>query len=244
MNGTRQAVWEETFTIRHTEVTREGAVRIDTIFDYMQEAAANHAANLGCGLAALEKRGMMWVLSRLKLSIRRTPRLGEVVTVSTWPSGVEKLFATREFVLRCGAETVAEGSSCWLLLDRNKMRPLRVMESLPDRLPDNSGRSRIFSGLDKLPRRSCQDPVGVDVHESMIDVNRHMNNARYITLLFDWLSLRLSHAPEIYGIQANFLIGTAPGSCLTISGDLSGDTWYLEESLDSVPHFQAEVKGR
>ena len=87
MNGTRQAVWEETFTIRHTEVTREGAVRIDTIFDYMQEAAANHAANLGCGLAALEKRGMMWVLSRLKLSIRRTPRLGEVVTVSTWPSG-------------------------------------------------------------------------------------------------------------------------------------------------------------
>ncbi len=56
MNGTRQAVWEETFTIRHTEVTREGAVRIDTIFDYMQEAAANHAANLGCGLAALEAR--------------------------------------------------------------------------------------------------------------------------------------------------------------------------------------------
>lgn len=244
MNGTRLAVWEETFAIRHTEVTRDGAVRIDTIFDYMQEAAANHAANLGCGLAALEERGMMWVLSRLKLAVRRTPHLGECVTVSTWPSGIEKLFATREFVLRCGEETVAEGSSCWLLLDRGKMRPLRVMESLPERLPDNSRRLRIFSGLDKLPRRPCQDPVTVEIHESMIDVNRHMNNARYITQLFDWLSLRLFHAPEIHEIQANFLIGTAPGSSLTISGDLSGDTWYLEESQDSVPHFQAEVKGR
>ena len=62
-------VWNEDFTVRHTEVSREGNLRIDTFFDYMQEAAANHAANLGCGLADLEKHGMMWVLSRLRLRI-------------------------------------------------------------------------------------------------------------------------------------------------------------------------------
>ncbi len=238
-------VWKEEFRVRHAEASRDGVVRLDTLFDYMQEAAANHAANLGCGLTALNEHGMMWVLSRLKLSIRRTPRLGETVTVETWPSGVEKLFATREFILFCGEESVAQGSSFWLLLDQVKMRPLRVLETLAGLLPDNSSRGRIFSGLDKLSRCSCSFPMEVDVHESMIDVNRHMNNARYITQLFDWLSLRLSHAPEVGLIQANFIAGTAPGSRVTVSGASTGEgAWYIEECVAGQPHFQAGVQIR
>ncbi len=242
MTTERLPVWTETFAIRHTEVTREGFLRIDTFFDYMQESAANHAANLGCGLHDLYENGMMWVLSRIKLSVLRTPRIGEIVTVTTYPSGVEKLFATREFVLSCGDETIALGSSCWLLLDSPKLRPLRVMESLPCGLPDNSARPRNFTGLDKLPRRPCSNPMTIDVHESMIDVNRHMNNARYITQLFDWLSLRLDHAPEIREIQVNFVSATAPGSQLTISGDCTDNAWYIEENLADALHFQAEVR--
>lgn len=235
-------VWNEDFTVRHTEVSREGKLRIDTFFDYMQEAAANHATNLGCGLADLEKHGMMWVLSRLRLRILRTPGIGERITVTTWPSGVDKLFATREFILTIGDEQIAAGSSFWLLLDRARMRPLRVLESLPIPLPDNSGRERVFSDLPKLPRRECSDPLPLTVTESQIDVNRHMNNARYIARLFDWLSVCLGAAPVVSEIQANFLIGTAPESVLTVSGGETDGVWYIEESVDSVPHFQAEVR--
>ena len=48
-------VWNENFTVRHTEVSREGKLRIDAFFDYMQEAAANHATDLGCGFTALRE---------------------------------------------------------------------------------------------------------------------------------------------------------------------------------------------
>ena len=235
-------VWNEDFTVRHTEVSREGKLRIDTFFDYMQEAAANHATNLGCGLADLEKHGMMWVLSRLRLRILRTPGIGERITVTTWPSGVDKLFATREFILTIGDEQIAAGSSFWLLLDRARMRPLRVLESLPIPLPDNSGRERVFSDLPKLPRRECSAPLPLPVTESQVDVHRHMNTARYIARLFDWLSVRLGAAPVISEIQANFLMGTAPESVLTVSGGETDGVWYIEESVDSVPHFQAEVR--
>lgn len=237
-------VWKEVFPIRYAEVTRAETVRLDTLFDYMQETAANHAENLGCGLAALNDRGMMWVLSRLKLSVLRTPCLGETVTVESWPSGVEKLFATREFVLSCGSEIVAKASSYWLLLDRGKLRPLRVLDALAGLLPDNRERGRFFTGLDKLSRRPCSSPIEVEVHESMVDVNCHMNNARYITQLFDWLALRLARLPEIREIQANFVAGTAPGSRLSIAGCDSGSSWYIEESVAGLPHFQAEVRER
>ena len=235
-------VWNENFTVRHTEVSREGKLRIDAFFDYMQEAAANHATDLGCGLADLETRGMMWVLSRLRLRIFRTPGIGERITVTTWPSGVDKLFATREFILTIGDEQIAAGSSFWLLLDRARMRPLRVLESLPIPLPDNSGRERVFTDLPKLPRRECADPLPLTVTESQIDVNRHMNNARYVARLFDWLAVRLGSAPVVSEIQANFLMGTAPESVLTVSGSAENGVWYIEESVDSVPHFQAEIR--
>ncbi len=235
-------VWNEKFTVRHTEVSREGKLRIDAFFDYMQEAAANHATDLGCGLADLETRGMMWVLSRLRLRIYRTPGIGERIAVTTWPSGVDKLFATREFILTAGDEQIAAGSSFWLLLDRARMRPLRVPESLPIPLPDNSGRERVFADLPKLPRRECADPLPLTVTESQIDVNRHMNNARYVARLFDWLAVRLGSAPVVSEIQANFLIGTAPESVLTVSGSETDGVWYIEESVDSVPHFQAEIR--
>ena len=64
------------------------------------------------------------------------------------------------------------------------------------------------------------------VTESQIDVNRHMNNARYVARLFDWLAVRLGSAPVVSEIQANFLIGTAPESVLTVSGSETDGVWY------------------
>ena len=182
-------VWTEQYRVRHTEVTREGFLRADVFFDYMQEAAANHAKHIGVGLEALNSVGLMWVLSRLKLQVLHTPLLGETVSVTTWPSGIERLFATREFILKNEKEEiVARASSCWILLDQARMHPRKVLETLPAKLPDNSARERNFTNLDKLTRLPVSNPSRMRIPESMIDVNRHMNNARYVTGVFDWLA--------------------------------------------------------
>lgn len=238
--NTVRPVWTEQFRVRHIEVTRKGFLRTDIFFDYMQEAAANHAKHIGVGLEALNEKGLMWVLSRLKLQVFRTPVLGETVAVTTWPSGVERLFATREFILADEkGEKIARGSSCWLLLDKNKMRPQKILETLPVRLPDNSARERNFTGLDKIPRRPVSGPFKVPVTESMIDVNQHLNNARYTTSVFDWLAANLRAIPQIAEIQVNFIAGTAAGAVLETAGQLDGNQFYIESVLGAEPHFQA-----
>lgn len=241
MNGnTIQPVWTEEFSVRHTEVSREAFLRADVFFDYMQEAAANHAKHIGVGLEALNAIGLMWVLSRLKLQVIRTPLLGETVRVTTWPSGVERLFATREFLLATGnGDPIARASSCWILLDQRRMHPRKVLETLPATLPDNSARERFFTNLDKLPRVPVDHPLRTEIRESMIDVNRHLNNARYVSGVFDWLADQRKSAPRIAEIQVNFLAGTAAGSVLETAGTLDDRRFYIESLLGSDPHFQA-----
>lgn len=87
----------EHFTVRHREADRRGALRLAGWFDFLQEAAANHAARLGVGLEMLQKNGMIWVLSKLKLEMERSPRIGEKVTVETYPNGFRRLHAARQF---------------------------------------------------------------------------------------------------------------------------------------------------
>ena len=233
-------VWKEQFRVRHSEVTRNGFLRTDVFFDYMQEVAANHAKHIGVGLEALNSIGLMWVLSRLKLQVFRTPLLGETVAVTTWPSGIERLFATREFLLADeNGETVARASSCWLLLDKTRMHPRKVLETLPAKLPDNSARKRNFTNLDKLPRLPVSHPVRIQIPESMIDVNQHMNNARYIAGMFDWLAETCRMAPQIAEVQVNFIAGTAAGALLETAGTIEGKNFYIESVLGTEPHFQA-----
>ena len=107
----------ETFRVRCRETDRNGMLKLSSWFDFLQEAAANHAARLGVGLEALSERGLLWVLSRLHLSICRYPAIGEPGTVETWPNGFRRLFAHRQFRLtgEDGGE-LAVASSAWLLL--------------------------------------------------------------------------------------------------------------------------------
>ena len=59
--------YEDAFTVRCMEVTRHGAVRVETLFDYFQEVACVHADRLGCGCAELAKSGQAWVLLRIRM---------------------------------------------------------------------------------------------------------------------------------------------------------------------------------
>ena len=105
-------IYRENIRVRHREADRNGRLKLLSWFDFLQEAAANHAARLGVGLNALTERGQLWVLSRLKLEIRRSPQIGEELTVETYPSGVNRLFFTREFqVFDKSGEVIARISS-------------------------------------------------------------------------------------------------------------------------------------
>lgn len=177
-------VWSERFRVRTYETDPHGTVSVQSLCNYFQEAAGNHALDYGVAVENLLEQGLTWVLSRLHVQIDSYPKRGDIVRVETWPSGLEGLFAMREFLFIREDETegdvvVGRGASAWPVVDVARRRPIRLpafVETL--RVPD---RPRAFAGTFdrlKLPAEAAHEQR-FHVRYSDLDANRHVNNVCY-----------------------------------------------------------------
>ncbi len=183
-----QNIWYEEHVIRHSQFDREGNFKLHAWSDLLQEAAANHAAELGVGMLDLNAKNQLWVLAQLKVQFFQAPCPGESVRVATYPSGTRRLFALREYEIKNASdERLLAGSSRWILLDKATLRPLSAL-TIADQLPDNSGLPVYFDFAEKLPVPENYDFFyDVAIRHSMEDVNGHLNNAEYLAAAQDAL---------------------------------------------------------
>jgi acyl-ACP thioesterase len=199
-------VWEETFIVRSYDVDPGWKLKLSAFFCYMQEAAVNHSYDLGVGYHDLEKYGVFWVLSRIKLKIKRMPSWGEAITIETWPKGKDRLFALRDFVaLDSNNNEIISVTSLWLLIKKENHRPQRI-QSLPSPLPENEGISAFDEQLGKIkPLDNLEQKYEREVMTNDLDVNYHVNNARYIDWVLDCFDPLFNVSNSIGNIQINYM---------------------------------------
>lgn len=179
------------YLLRFSECDRHGRMKLKTLFDYAQESAGAHADALGVGAKALREKRQAWFLSRMRVSFAEYPLIGERVEVLTYPSGFERLFARREFQFSTKRLGVfAKATSNWLLMDTAAMRILPAPSLLMDIMPDNSDLPVAFPALGKLS--IAPEDAAYRVHQvtgTQIDVNGHLNNTEYASILQDTLGI-------------------------------------------------------
>jgi acyl-ACP thioesterase len=221
------AIWIESMTIHSYDVGNTGVLKPQVVFQFFQESAGKHATHLGVGYAALQTQGLIWVLSRVKVEIIALPAWGDEVTLVTWPKGVERLFALRDFRLvgRNGEEMV-RGTSCWLLVDVERLRPRRI-ESLNRTFPLNDREHALSESLDKIAV-----PPGLArkysrrVMTSDLDVNNHVNNTEYVRWIADCVEGDSGTQQLIRTMQINYLE----------EAKLADTLEFLAGSPDGTPH--------
>ena len=141
----------------------------------------------------------------MRIRVERYPLWDEVIEVETWPNGIDRIFAVREFRVKDNlGETIAVASTGWLVVDIGSRRPLRTadlfhqfpgqVESLFDtgmgkiQLPDNMGQS----GL-------------IRVTQSDLDVIGHVNNVKYLEWSLNVLPLDDEEYRSVREIEINFM---------------------------------------
>lgn len=137
-----------------------------------------------------ETNGAMLVASR-EVEIRRRPRYGEFLTVSTWVYKVQSFMGYRNTCIfdEDGQATAA----CWctgVFVNRETGKTLRV----PDYVRDSMGLEPAFDmeyGKRKivLPEVEPQKLEPVRAKRSDIDFNGHVNNAQYVRMAYERLPL-------------------------------------------------------
>jgi len=199
-------IWHQNFTIRSYEVDCHSRLSIVSVFNFMQEAASQHADALGVSIQQLLSENYTWLLSRLKIKMDAYPVWNDRLTVNTWPSGAQRLFALRDFELKDHHDqTVGGALSAWLVLDTVKKRPVRV-SSFVDRLKPVEGHHILPDQLDKLP------PIETHTHEREfrvrhrdLDINQHVNNASYVEWMLESMPAAVLNELGLAELEINFL---------------------------------------
>jgi acyl-ACP thioesterase len=212
------SIWNERIVVRSYDVGCEGVLKHQALFQFFQEAAANHATHLGVGHDALQARGVFWALSRVKVVIAALPAWRDTITLTTWPKGVDKLFALRDFRMTDGRGAVlVRGTSCWLLVDVEKLRPRRV-ETLERDFPLNDKEHALQEVPGKIAVPASLEPRNErHVMTSDLDINNHVNNTEYIRWIVDALGPEEGETASIGTLQVNFLEEVHRGDTILFS---------------------------
>lgn len=186
-------VWSERLRIHSYDVDFRKRATAEAICRFFMEAAWNHAEQLGFGYLPLAKQNQLWVLSRLLVVIDRYPQWGELVELNTWPRGTSGVFALRDFeILGNDNRRLVAGTSNWLILDAATHRPQRI-DKLSWHIPNLATRKATGREPGKLAAQPGDEAVlKAAVRYLDIDVNLHVNSARYVGWLLD------SYTPEFH----------------------------------------------
>jgi len=195
----------ENVKVASYDLNPRGKARFTSMANYFQEMAYQHASQLGFGYNDLKEKGTMWILSRMRIRMDRYPAWDDVIQIATWPSGINKLFAIRDFrVTDSTGKEMGVASTAWLMLNIDTRRPLRPSSSLEGLLTRNSpvfdnplGKIELPDAMEKLANRK--------VVYSDLDIVSHVNNVKYMEWCIDAEDSEVVTGKEIRDFEINYL---------------------------------------
>lgn len=212
--------------IKSYDVDAFGNLSLPRLFLFFQEIANRHATNLEWGYEYLHSIQKFWVLSRICVEISYLPKEHDTVSVETWSRGAEGFLAYRDFELKMNNNVCISACSSWIVLDAVTHRPCKI-EQLGKAIPGITDSAMPYPS-EKLPKPGAVDYSKFrEIRFSDIDINHHVNNARYIEILMDAMYSDLAGEKKIKSLDIQYLQESKINDTLEIRVEKIDKTNYL-----------------
>lgn len=174
--------------VRFSEVDHNETITLPGIINYFQDCSTFHSEDIGLGMDDLKERGRVWILSSWQVVADRYPHIGEWIDVSTWATGFQGLFGTRNFRMRDAQKnTVAYANSVWVFMDVKKGRPVRPEASDIEKYGTEPALDMDYASRKiDLPEIAVKKDT-FPVRKYHIDTNEHVNNCQYVQMALEVL---------------------------------------------------------
>ncbi len=223
----RENCWIEEFPIRSSDSDLNGNCKLTSLLQFFQEVAWHHAEYCGFGYSDLINNNKFWVLSGLIIEVDEYPKWDDIIETKTWPKGMERLYALRDFSMKNKDKIFCNGTSNWLVLDMLSQRPQKpeiVFENFND-----------FVYIDAIQERPGKITHSIDeeqvseikVSYSDIDVNKHVNNVKYVEWVINLLYNEVPIDKKISKLTINFLSETKIHDMIVISKSFFNNTYIF-----------------
>lgn len=169
--------------IRYSETDADLQLSMVGLVKHFQDATIFDSENGKAGMAYLNPKNLVWVLSSWQIEISRMPRLNELVKITTIPYEFRSFMGFRNFLMETEeGEVLAKANSLWTLINTKTGRPEKPDEflvsayGLGEKIEMNykprkiqvEGEARVLEGFKVLP--------------TQIDSNHHLNNTEYVNM--------------------------------------------------------------
>jgi acyl-ACP thioesterase len=244
------SVFKKNYHVDLRDVDFTKKLKLSALFNYLQEISSLHVDNLGIGIETIEKRcGVTWILMRAKAEVIRYPSWNEYITIETWPQKPKKLEFERDFIVRdAEGNIIIRIVSMWIIIDI-KTRELKKSEMIDINYPPFFEERAITNHrLGKIkPFEHPQIAYKKLICYSDIDINGHINNAKYIDFATDCFTVGKHMQYYIKSIQINYIREALPGDNLTFYTDISelnSNMVYIGgiKESDGLPIFNTVVE--
>jgi acyl-ACP thioesterase len=191
-----------------------GRIRLDGLARWLQDIAYADVEDAGLAESAV------WVVRRTRLLVSRFPRFAERCTLSTFCSGLGKMWAERRTTItRDGAEAAeVDAVSLWVHLDPATWRPVPFDDAEIAAYGDAAAGRRVTARLRHPSPAPDAEAWPWTFRASECDIADHVNNAAYWLPLEEELLVRsVDHTePEPLDVEIEFRSPAQPGEKLIL----------------------------
>ncbi|MCL1833424.1 MAG: thioesterase [Leptospirales bacterium] len=191
------------FTVELHDSGPGGIIKIPTIFNYLQSAAAAHTKSLNFGGTEVQQKGYTWVISRYRLSITGLPKFLDKFKITTWRADLVGKFAVRDSLITDESSNVLiRVTSSWILLNFIKWETVPPTELYPyypidhERAIDDK-----FASIPEVLHSDYSKEFAVRKYD--LDMNTHMNNTIYAACIIE-TGEDMNEGKKLKDISLNF----------------------------------------
>ncbi|MCR5453199.1 MAG: acyl-[acyl-carrier-protein] thioesterase [Lachnospiraceae bacterium] len=180
-------MYEMKSRVRYSEIDNTGHITLTGVINLLQDSATIHSHDLGYSAMDLSKADRAWFVTDYQIHIKRLPIMGEELRTQTYPYSVRGMMASRHFKIYAGDELVITANSIWIYMDIKKVKPVRITQEMADAYGCDDKPEDDFGPRKIALPEDMEKEFDFTVEKFHLDVNRHMNNGKYIEMIQDIL---------------------------------------------------------
>jgi medium-chain acyl-[acyl-carrier-protein] hydrolase len=217
------SILKQDWEINFLQCYPNGVLKYTDLCNILQLTAGTHAELGGISFSDMQQFNQAWVLSRMRVEIKRLPKWRDVVTVKTWINSLENSRSMRCLELYLGEEKIVGCETFWAVFNTNSRRPENL--ALPnehfEKYPEMKAVATNFSKISIAEEREFLNERKVVLSD--LDIVNHANSVKYLEWCLDFVDYDLIKKQKIQNFEMNYLKEVALGDSVLIE---KNDTTY------------------
>ena len=204
--------WEITFL----QCYPNGYLKYTDLCNILQLTAGVHAELGGISFSDMQAHHQAWVLSRMRVEIKRLPKWRDVITVKTWINSLENSRSIRCLELYDGDEKIVGCETFWAVFNTQTRRPenLSLTHGHFEKYPNDKATEIQFSKIDTSIDKTFVAEKTILLSD--LDIVNHANSVKYLEWCLDCVEPKLLLNQKIESFEMNYLKEVSLEDTITI----------------------------